>query len=182
MAFQVASQVDSRTILDSSGAEKLLGNGDMLFLAADSPKPRRLQGTFVADKEVKKVVDFLKKQAASSPAPSREVAESDLADSITEKDKRPSAIDLEQFAQDAGQEDELFDEAKQLVIASGKASASLLQRRLRVGYARAARLLDLMEEAGIVGPADGAKPRDVFVAQEDTHGEDRSVEDTDDEM
>jgi len=160
MAFQVASQVDSRTVLDMSGAEKLLGNGDMLFLAGNSAKPRRVQGAFISDKEVKKVVDYLKE--ASSPDYNDELAVG-----------RGAAVGRDSGAgfSDDGTNDELYEEARQLIIQAKKASASLLQRRLRIGYARAARLLDILEEKGVVGPADGAKPREVYIDE----GEDREL-------
>jgi len=149
MAFQVASQIDSRTILDAAGAEKLLGNGDMLFLAGNSTKARRVQGVYITDREVKKVVDYLKK--ARQPDYQEEV-------STSQNVSGPRAI----FG-GSNMEDELCSEAQEVIVQAGKASASLLQRRLRIGYARAARLLDILEEKGVVGPADGAKPRDVFI-------------------
>lgn len=140
-----------------AGAEKLLGNGDMLFLAGDTAKPRRIQGAFVTEQEVRKVVEFLKKE---EEAPVYETG-------ITEPkpDKESSSWETDD---DSG--DELYEEAKRTVIESGKASASLLQRRLRVGYARAARLLDILEENGIIGPGSGAKPRDILVPHERTTG------------
>lgn len=154
VAFQVASQIDSRTILDSSGADKLLGSGDMLFLSGDVAKPRRVQGTFCSDKEVKKVVEFLVKQNTAA----------DFADDITQARTAQGAIfGGSSSGGDGGGDDDLYNEAKEVVIQSGKASASLLQRRLRVGYARAARLLDMLEDNGVVGPGDGAKPREVLV-------------------
>lgn len=149
IAFAVASQVDSRTILDISGAEKLLGQGDMLYITSDLPKPKRVQGTYVGEKEIKKVTEFIKEQAG----------EVIYDEQIVEKPARAGGAPG--FESD-GDEDELLAEATDIVQQAGKASASLLQRRLRVGYARAARLLDIMEEKGIVGPADGAKPREVF--------------------
>jgi S-DNA-T family DNA segregation ATPase FtsK/SpoIIIE len=152
VAFQVASQVDSRTVLDGAGAEKLLGNGDMLFLSGDVAKPRRVQGTFVSDKEVKKVVEFLAKQAKA-----------DYSEEIT-KSRTGQSTFWGGTETGGGTDDFLYEQAKELVIQSGKASASLLQRRLRVGYARAARLLDMLEEQGVVGPGDGAKPREVLVS------------------
>lgn len=155
IAFMTGSQIDSRTILDMSGAEKLLGNGDMLFLAGDTAKPRRIQGAFVSDAEVRKVVEFLR----------RESEEPIYESGITEP-RSDAALAGDGYASDES-EDELYEEAKRVVIESGKASASLLQRRLRVGYARAARLLDLLEENGIIGPGSGAKPRDILVARED---------------
>ena len=155
IAFAVASQIDSRTILDSAGAEKLLGKGDMLFVTADLPKPKRIQGAFIGEKEVKAVVDFFKKQTGAVI----------YNDEIVEKAKHPSGIPgLGGSFDDGG--DELLGEAEGVVRQAGKASASLLQRRLRVGYARAARLLDLLEERGIIGPGEGAKPREVYVKDE----------------
>jgi len=160
VSLQVASQIDSRTILDMAGAEKLLGNGDMLFLAGNSAKPRRIQGAYISDKEIKKVTDYLRK--ARLPQYDEEVAvgrtaqaEAGLGFGLTGSET----------------DDELYEEAKEVIIKAGKASASLLQRRLRIGYARAARLLDILEERGIVGPADGAKPRDVFIDE----GEEREI-------
>jgi S-DNA-T family DNA segregation ATPase FtsK/SpoIIIE len=153
IAFAVASQIDSRTILDGSGAEQLLGNGDMLFISAEASKPRRIQGTYLNEKEVGRVVDFFKKQVGAVI----------YDDQITEKQKHGGGIPgMEGTGSDDGG-DELLTEATEVVQQAGKASASLLQRRLRVGYARAARLLDLMEDRGIIGPGDGAKPRDVYI-------------------
>jgi DNA segregation ATPase FtsK/SpoIIIE, S-DNA-T family len=149
-AFKLPSQIDSRTILDSAGAEKLLGNGDMLFITAESSKPRRIQGTYIGEKEVHKVVDFFKQQTGAVI----------YNEEIVEKPKRAGGIPGMAGGEDMG--DEMYEEAKEAVMQAGKASASLLQRRLRVGYARAARLLDILEEQGVVGPGDGAKPREVY--------------------
>jgi S-DNA-T family DNA segregation ATPase FtsK/SpoIIIE len=146
VAFSVASQIDSRTILDQAGAEKLLGMGDMLFISADTPKPKRIQGAFVSEKEVKGVTDFIKSQG-----------EPEYNEEILAQATRGSG-DL------GAPDDEMFIDAADCVVRAGKASASLLQRRLRIGYARAARLLDLLEERGIIGPADGARPRDVLIS------------------
>jgi len=157
IAFQVASQVDSRTILDTSGAEKLLGNGDMLFISATITKPKRIQGAYVSEKEVERVAKFIKENQPP-------LEEDELQESITEF-LEESATGGETFG-DLGEEDPLYEEAKRLVIETRKASASFLQRKLRVGYARAARLLDMLEERGIVGPAQGAKPREVYVKEE----------------
>ncbi len=156
IAFSVASLMDSRTILDTSGAESLIGKGDMLFLTPELGKPRRIQGSYISDEEIKRVVLYLK-NALELPV--------EYNEEITEKSKNGSAslYGLE----DDEEVDELFEDAKQVVIKAGKASASLLQRRLRVGYARAARLIDLLEEAGIVGPAQGAKPREILVQDQD---------------
>jgi len=148
IAFAVASQVDSRTILDLAGAERLLGKGDMLYLGSDLGKPKRLQGVLVTDKEISKVSEFLKKKSAP------QYDETILAyRGLSERRMSGELIS----------EDELYEDAKETVVMAGKASASLLQRRLRIGYARAARLLDLLEQEGVIGPADGAKPRDVMM-------------------
>jgi len=151
IAFSVASLMDSRTILDSSGAEKLVGKGDMLYMSQNTPKPRRMQGAFLSDEEIKNVVDYLKK----------ETDEPEYIDEITEKPKTGGNSSFEYNA--GGDDDELFDEAKQTILMAGKASTSYLQRRLRIGYARAARLMDLLEEAGVIGPGDGAKSREILV-------------------
>ncbi|MDE2312314.1 MAG: DNA translocase FtsK 4TM domain-containing protein [Patescibacteria group bacterium] len=151
IAFAVASQIDSRTILDSSGAEKLLGNGDMLYTSAEFNKPRRVQGAYIGEKEVKKIVDFFKQQTGAVI----------YNEEILEKPKR--ALGIPGMDSESGEdEDPLLEEAVEEVRRAGKASASLLQRRLRVGYARAARLLDILEEKGVIGPGEGAKPREVY--------------------
>ena len=150
IAFTVASQTDSRTILDCSGAEKLLGRGDMLFITTDLSKPKRLQGAFIDDKEIKSVANFLKDQA-----------EPDYLAEVTEKKDGVSFGGGGGLLGDA-EGDEFLDEARELVIRAGKASASYLQRHLRIGYARAARILDLLEAEGVIGPGDGAKPREVM--------------------
>lgn len=164
IAFQVASQVDSRTILDMAGADRLLGNGDMLFLAGDVGKPRRIQSPYTSEKEVKKVVNFLRKQAGE-PEYEEEITAAQPEGQISLEGKTVSF------------EDPLLEEAKDLVIRTGKASASYLQRRFRIGYARAASLLDMLEQKGIVGPADGAKPREVLVKREDESEESEIIED-----
>lgn len=150
IAFAVASQVDSRTILDQAGAEKLVGKGDMLFTSPEFMKPKRIQGSFVSEKETKAVTDYL-----------RQAREPQYNDEVT---TQPVRMGGSRGGGDFDSpDDDMFEEAAETVIRSGKASASLLQRRLRVGYARAARLLDLLEERGVVGPPDGARPRDVLV-------------------
>ncbi len=151
IAFSVPSLIDSRTILDTSGAEKLLGRGDMLFLTAELSKPKRIQGAFVSEEEMKRVIDHLK--GDEPPV---------YDESIVSRNNNGGNGTVNMFGGASSDNDPLFDEAKKIVMESGKASASLLQRRMKVGYARAARLLDEMEEAGIVGPADGAKPRELF--------------------
>ncbi len=154
IAFQVASQVDSRTVFDMAGAEKLLGRGDMLFISAEVSKPRRIQAPLVTEKEVKKVVKFIKSEFESVGTEDQELTES-LEQKLTEE----SSGSFDVFSRG---EDPLYESAKQVVLEAGKASASLLQRRLQIGYARAARLMDMLEERGVIGPADGAKPRKVY--------------------
>lgn len=156
IAFQVVSQVDSRTILDTVGAEKLLGRGDLLFISADTSKPKRVQGPFVSEKEVERVTEFIKKTAQRFTQ-SEEWNSSDLEVAMQNVEEKEEYDDwlLEE-------EDELYHQAYQLVVESQKASASYLQRKLKVGYARAARLLDLLESRGVIGPGQGAKPREVY--------------------
>ncbi|EKE20191.1 MAG: hypothetical protein ACD_8C00044G0009 [uncultured bacterium] len=168
IAFRVPSLMDSRTILDASGAEKLLGNGDMLFSAAEAVDLRRVQGVFISEEEIKRVVNFIKNQG-------KEKIEEGIDDEIVlEEEKignKNGEVKTVQYAdkidfdsiEASDQEDALYDEAKKIVIQSGKASSSLLQRRLRIGYSRAARLIDILEEQGVVGPSDGAKPREILV-------------------
>ncbi len=144
IAFQVASKVDSRTILDMNGAEALLGRGDMLYLPPGAPKPSRLQGAFVTLEEIERLVDFWKAQGG--PSYSADLTASKHKDLVTEDSQ-----------------DELYDEAVQIVVRAKQASTSFLQRRLKVGYSRAARLLDDMELRGIVGPADANKPRKILM-------------------
>lgn len=151
IAFSVASLIDSRTIIDSSGAEKLLGNGDMLYVAGDMKKPQRLQGAYVSDDEIKRISDHLHLQANPE-------YEETVVTRTTGSDGNGGG--------EESVDDDMYEEAKAVVLQAGKASASLLQRRLRVGYARAARLLDIMEEQGVIGPLDGARPREVLL-QED---------------
>lgn len=151
IALQVASQVDSRTILDASGAEKLLGGGDLLYISSEFSKPKRIQGAYITEEEIHKVADFIR--AHNTVIKSAEVQ--------FENGEETTALGL--FGEHGEDDDELLREALQVVVQAEKASASLLQRRLKVGYARAARLLDLMEEQGYIGPGEGAKPREVFL-------------------
>lgn len=163
IAFRVVSSVDSRTILDGIGAEDLLGKGDMLLMTATTARPVRIQGIFISTKEVERVINSVKIAGGGRITEQIGLAEEDEdGESSSGGNIGSGMIDLD--ADDNGG-DELFFEAVRVVQASGKASASLLQRQLKVGYARAARLLDIMEEKGIVGPADGAKPRKVFIEQ-----------------
>ncbi|NLY67370.1 MAG: DNA translocase FtsK [Tissierellia bacterium] len=151
ISFAVSSQVDSRTILDVSGAEKLLGKGDMLFYPSNLSKPIRLQGAFISDLEVKSVVDYLKNQDITK-------YDHEAIESISK------GIETSKFIEDA---DELFYDAISLVVDEGQASISLLQRKLKIGYTRAARIIDQMEERGIVGGYEGSKPRKVLISKEE---------------
>ncbi len=155
IAFSVTSGIDSRTILDSLGAEKLLGRGDMLFSSVALTKPKRIQGALITDQEIKRIVSYIKEKSGE-PNYVTEIVE-------RQKVRGVAGVGIDGGSDD---DDELFEEAKELIINSGKASASYLQRRLAVGYARAARLLDLLEEAGIIGPSNGAKPREIMVTKE----------------
>lgn len=158
IAFTVASQIDSRTIIDQAGAEKLLGRGDMLFLTSDMPKPKRVQAAFISDEETVKVVDFIKEQRP--PQYDDEV----VSQPVQLNGKGGIVADMGGGGE---AEDDLWRDAVRVVIEGRKASTSLLQRRLRVGYARAARIIETMEEQGIVGAADGARPREVLVSSMD---------------
>ncbi|MDF2606100.1 MAG: ftsK/SpoIIIE family protein [Bacillales bacterium] len=147
-AFSVASQIDSRTILDTSGAEKLLGKGDMLFLANGSSKPVRLQGTFVSDDEIEKVVSFVRNQQK-----------------VEYMFNQEHFINISSVASE--DKDDLFKEACEFVVSQGSASTSMIQRRYRIGYNRAARLIDMMEDYGVISSANGSKARDVLISQDD---------------
>lgn len=165
IAFTTTSQVDSRTILDGAGAEKLLGKGDMLFSSPEFIKPRRIQGAFIKGSEVMAVTDYLR--SARQPQYNEEVT----SQPVKLGGGRGSMGDMDDV------DDDLFEQAAETVIRHRSASASMLQRRLRVGYARAARLLDILEERGIVGPADGARPREVLVSSMDqVQGGDEAME------
>ncbi|HUV81305.1 MAG TPA: DNA translocase FtsK [Patescibacteria group bacterium] len=161
VTFQVASQIDSRTVLDTSGAEKLLGAGDLLFISADISKPKRIQGSYISEKEVRRVVDYTKIQKEKWLAGQEvELFENHLAEDLEKSLEGREG--KSGFEDDNGGDDPLYNEAKKIVIEAQKGSASFLQRRLRIGYARAARLLDILEEHGIVGPGEGAKPREIL--------------------
>lgn len=166
IAFTVASQIESRIILDQTGAEKLLGQGDMLFLTANMSKPRRIQGAWVTDDELTKIAAHLKMQ---SPAQYNDEV---VSQPVHLNGKGGVVMDFEN-----SNEDDMYKDAVRVVIDSGKASASLLQRRLRIGYARAARLIENMEDQGIIGPADGARARDVLISSMDELGGSESGDD-----
>lgn len=155
IAFAVSSQVDSRTILDMSGAEKLVGKGDMLFNPLGSGKPIRVQGTFISDQEVHDVIEFVKSQ----------VEEAEYSENVMDTIERANTPDCEKGNRDL--EDELLPEAIELVVQSQQASVSMLQRRFRIGYNRAARIIDMMEDRQIIGPADGSRPRQVLITEAD---------------
>ena len=159
IAFAVSSQTDSRTILDMGGAEKLLGKGDMLFYPIGFNKPVRVQGAFVSDAELNKIVDFIVKQSIPVNYSEEVTAQELECDSKENKN--------EDQAQSAPAEDELFEDALRLVLDLGQASSSMLQRRFRIGYTRAARLVDTMEELGIVGQSVGSKPREVIMSRQE---------------
>ena len=159
IAFAVSSQTDSRTIIDMGGAEKLLGKGDMLFYPMGYNKPVRVQGAFVSDDELNKIVDFIIKQSIPVNY-SEEVTEQEL-----ECDNK--GHNAEDAGSNAPAEDELFEDALSLVLDMGQASSSMLQRRFRIGYTRAARLVDTMEELGIVGQSVGSKPREVIMSRKE---------------
>jgi DNA segregation ATPase FtsK/SpoIIIE, S-DNA-T family len=191
IAFAVAGGVDSRVILDQPGAERLLGRGDMLYMSGDSPAPLRLQGVFVSDTEINNIVRYWKSQMGEDDVSSKPISTLVLDHSIAESGRSVMPSNERQQIQQAfwdrddrsgtpgasssvttngdddhvpdDQEDELYEEAVEMVRRLNKASVSLLQRRLRIGYTRAARLIDRMEEEGIVGPAvEGSKPREVL--------------------
>jgi DNA segregation ATPase FtsK/SpoIIIE, S-DNA-T family len=158
VALQVPSQIDSRTIIDMPGAEKLLGAGDMLYLSAETTKPVRLQSGYVSEAELKKVVSFI--------VENNEGELDQLGTEVTDvgNGDRVAGGSIGDDEGEGGDDDDMYEEAKDTVQKAGKASSSLLQRKLKVGYARAARLLDMLEERGIVGPGSGAKPREVYGA------------------
>jgi len=159
VSFQLPTQIDSRTVLDMGGAEKLLGLGDMLYVSAERSKPRRIQGAYVSEKEVKRIADWIKKEIGA-----RSLLEDDLTMKLQEylEESGPERGDFGEMKKDP-----IYGQAKEIVVRNQKASASLLQRRLQIGYVRAARLLDMLEAEGVIGPAQGAKPRKVFFKSED---------------
>ena len=161
IAFAVSSQVDSRTILDSGGAEKLLGNGDMLFLPVGASKPIRVQGTFVTDEEISAVLNFIK-STSSAQYDEEMIAEMERRAVAEKGGKKSDSMD---DGDEGGTLDPMFEQAVECVIDAGQASTSLLQRRCKLGYARAARIMDQMEQEKIIGPYEGAKPRAVLITR-----------------
>ena len=150
VSFQVSSRTDSRTILDLNGAERLLGDGDMLFLPPGTAKLNRIHGAFVSEDEIKRITGFIKAQQKPEYLDELKIA--------------PEVLETEE---DNDEYDEKYDEAVELVTRTGRASISLIQRHLRVGYNRAARMIEVMEREGVVGPADGIKPREILVKNYD---------------
>ena len=160
IAFAVSSQVDSRTILDGAGAEKLLGQGDMLFMPVGAPKPTRIQGTFVRDEEISRVLDFIKSSATVQY--DEAMIEAMEKHAIQDGKKGSSSADSDEDSDS----DPMFKQAVEVVIDAGQASTSLLQRRCKLGYARAARIMAEMEQKGVIGPYEGAKPRAVLISRQ----------------
>jgi len=170
IALQVVSQIDSRTIIDSPGAEKLLGSGDMLYLGGEMSKPVRIQSAFISESEVKKVVKYL------ADAYRDEIPDVGINFAETATDR--NVLFEGNLEDDINDDDELYEAAKEEVIKAGKASTSYIQRKLSVGYARAARLVDMLEERGVIGPGSGAKPREVLIGKESVvHAELETVAD-----
>ncbi len=157
ISFAVASQIDSRTILDMGGAEKLLGKGDMLYLPMGENNPKRIQGCFITDEEIQRVIDYVCGQQM--------VQYDDSLNKAIEEEHNPVSGDKESF------DDPLYNEIYEFAIETGKISASLIQRRFRLGYNRAARIIDLLEERGIIGPQNGSKPREVLLGKDNQGGE-----------
>ena len=153
MSFRLATKVDSRTIIDSNGAESLLGRGDMLFLPPGTSRLQRVHAPYVTEKEITAVTDFWKAQG-----------QAEYAEGFLEAPKDDKGNPEGSSANEGDDADDMFDDAVRLVFEFGKASTSLLQRRLRIGYGRAAHLIDMMEKDGLVGPADGSKPREILKA------------------
>lgn len=166
IALRVATNIDSRTIIDVPGAEKLVGNGDMLFVGPQSSSPRRLQSAYVDEEELKRVVQFIRRQAEVTGAYS---IDEDFGTTVGGGAGQVDFSDGESYD---GSEDPMYEDARQAVIEAGKASTSYIQRRLRVGYSRAARLMDDLEKNGVIGPADGSKPRVVIGATQSDDGDD----------
>ncbi len=170
IALQVASQIDSRTILDTGGAEKLLGAGDMLYMSGDMSKPTRIQSAYISENEVKSIVKHISDEY-SDELPD----EIDFANTTISGGNSGGIFDAN--IENGPDEDDMYEDARQVVIEAGKASTSYIQRKLRVGYARAARLMDMLEDRGVIGPADGSKPREVIDSGESSD-EEAAPEDT----
>ena len=165
IAFAVKSQIDSRTIIDTQGAEKLLGNGDMLYCPVGLSKPVRVQGSYVSDEEIEKVIDFVTSQGEVK-YDDAVMQEIELKAAQDSKKKSGSAVDTDNMGAGGDYDDEMFPKAVEVVVEAGMASTTLLQRKLKLGYARAARIVDELSEKGIIGPFEGSKPRKVLITKE----------------
>ena len=165
IAFAVKSQIDSRTIIDTQGAEKLLGNGDMLYCPVGLSKPVRVQGSYVSDEEIERVIDFVTSQGEVK-YDDAVMQEIELKAAQDGKKKAGSSIDTDNMGSGGDYEDEMFPKAVEVVVEAGMASTTLLQRKLKLGYARAARIVDELSEKGIIGPFEGSKPRKVLITKE----------------
>ena len=173
IAFRVASQIDSRTILDGMGAESLLGNGDMLFVPPGKSEPSRLQGAFISSEDTERITNWYESRQSSRRAAAEaqgivvdEPREADILETIRKREAEAAASGDQDDA-DEGDRDKLFREAAEIVIQHQQGSTSLLQRRLKVGYGRAARIIDQLHAAGLLGPPDGSRPRDVLAGLDD---------------
>jgi S-DNA-T family DNA segregation ATPase FtsK/SpoIIIE len=173
IAMAVASQIDSRTIIDSVGAEKLLGAGDMLYLSSDSPKPIRLQSAFVSEEEIKTVVEYLRNQDAGLPD------QLDFDETSDNSNDSVFSAMVGGGSSNSSDDDDLYEDARIAVIEAGKASTSYIQRKLRVGYSRAARLMDILEERGVIGPADGSRSREILSQGNDESSEEEEEDEED---
>ena len=165
IAFAVKSQIDSRTIIDTQGAEKLLGNGDMLYCPVGLSKPVRVQGSYVSDEEIERVIDFVTSQGEVK-YDDAVMQEIELKAAQDSKKKSGSAVDTDNMGAGGDYDDEMFPKAVEVVVEAGMASTTLLQRKLKLGYARAARIVDELSEKGIIGPFEGSKPRKVLITKE----------------
>ncbi len=165
IAFAVKSQIDSRTIIDTQGAEKLLGNGDMLYCPVGLSKPVRVQGSYVSDEEIERVIDFVTSQGEVK-YDDAVMQEIELKAAQDGKKKSGSAVDTDNMGAGGDYDDEMFPKAVEVVVEAGMASTTLLQRKLKLGYARAARIVDELSEKGIIGPFEGSKPRKVLITKE----------------
>jgi len=167
IGFQVASKIDSRTILDMNGAEKLLGRGDMLFLPPGSPEPIRLHNAFISLQEIEEIIEFVRHQEEFPKLPLAAYKEDEE--------------EVGEYSMEGGDRDPLFEEAMKVVVLSGQGSVSIVQRKLKVGYSRAARIIDQLEEAGVVGPFEGSKAREVLISPAELEAMSYGDEDYDDE-
>ena len=167
IAFTVSSQVDSRTILDMAGAEKLLGKGDMLYFPVGETKPLRMQGTFVSEKEIEQIVDYIKQN--NQITYNEDIIQSIENTPLKGKGNKPSMKDDSISDDSSSDEDPLLNDAISLVLDMGQASASMIQRKFKVGYSRAGRIIDQMEERGLISGYDGSKPRQVLISKDEWH-------------